>query len=84
VIRITLRLKGGVKRMTLPGECVNAEETKCYECGTSLFIEVCQSAAGYYVGFMCYECEEPYSRESGYYNTKAEAQEALDNKTYTR
>ena len=29
--------------MTLPGECVNATRTDCYECGSELIIEVCVS-----------------------------------------
>ncbi len=47
---------------------------------------VMQSAAGYYIG-RAYKDQEfdfigPYSRESGYYATEAEAQAELDNNTF--
>ena len=63
--------------MTLPGECINATQTVCIECGTTLDLEVLCSAAGYYIGFFCPECG-PYSRESGYYRSRGEAETALD------
>ena len=69
--------------MTLPGECVNATRTACYECGTELTIDVCVSAAGYYLGFFCPKCG-PYSRESGYFPTREAAQEALNSGCYGR
>jgi hypothetical protein len=69
--------------MTLPGECVNDTETECYVCKRKLKIEVCKSAAGYYIGFYCLNCG-PYSRESGYYRTIEEAQKDLDNESYFR
>lgn len=45
-------------------------------------LNVFRSAAGYYVGRYC--DEGPYSRESFYYNTSAQAQEALDSNQYSR
>jgi ribosomal protein L37AE/L43A len=69
--------------MTLPGECVNDVETTCVECGEHMKIQVCRSAAGYYVGFWCDRCG-PYSRESGYYPTAEAAQKALDTDNYYR
>ena len=45
--------------------------------------QVLRSAAGYYVGFFCPRCG-PYSRESGYYASFDEAQEALDSGLYFR
>lgn len=69
--------------MTLPGECVNATRTACYECGTELTIRVCVSAAGYYLGFFCPNCG-PYSRDSGYFPTREAAQEALNSGYYGR
>lgn len=49
-----------------------------------LELQVCQSAAGYYVGTWCPE-EGPVSRESQeYYATRAEAQAALDQNTFTQ
>ena len=75
-----LFLKGG-ESMTLPGECVNDTQTACMECGTALDIQVLCSAAGYYVGFFCPHCG-PYSRESGYYASREEAEQALSNGFY--
>ena len=62
--------------MTLPRECVNDTQTVCVECGALLEIQVCKSMAGYYVGFFCPHCG-PYSRESGYYRNREEAELAL-------
>jgi hypothetical protein len=64
--------------MALPGECVNATRTVCSECGTELALKTCASAAGYYIGFFCPHCG-PYSRESGYYASREEAEQALNN-----
>jgi hypothetical protein len=69
--------------MTLPGECVLDTQTVCMECGTALGIQVLCSAAGYYVGFFCPYCG-PYSRESGYYPTREDAEWALNNGNYGR
>jgi len=63
--------------MTLPSECVNETQTACMECNTSLTIQVLSSAAGYYIGFFCPECG-PYSRESGYFHSRGEAETVLD------
>ncbi|MFZ2489849.1 MAG: hypothetical protein WA208_00055 [Thermoanaerobaculia bacterium] len=46
----------------------------CRDCGVTLELEVLQ-AARFYVGTMC-ACG-PYSRESGYFETRAEAELAL-------
>ena len=62
--------------MALPGECVSDTRTICIECGTELNIEVLVSAAGYYIGFFCPQCG-PYSRESGYYRSREEAEKSL-------
>lgn len=37
---------------------------------------VCKSAAGYYIGRYCNE--GPYSRESGYFRTREDAENALN------
>ena len=63
--------------MPLSGECVNDTQTVCIECGTALTIQVLCTVAGYYIGFICPECG-PYSRESGYYRSRDEAETALD------
>ena len=69
--------------MTLPGECVFDTQTVCMECGTALDIQVLCSAAGYYIGFLCPECG-PYSRESGYFRSREEAEKALNSGIYGR
>lgn len=48
----------------------------CPDCNRELKLQVCKSAAGYYLGTYC-NCG-PYSRESGYFDTEAEAKEALN------
>lgn len=64
----------------LPGETIHSGAPNvCDECGTKLVEQVCQSAAGYYIGTQC-QCG-PYSRESHYYETQEQAQSDLDNKT---
>lgn len=49
-------------------------------------LEVCKSAAGYYIGRMCWNeefngFEEPYSRESGYM-TEEEARKGLKTRNF--
>lgn len=69
--------------MTLPGETIGSGGPNvCEDCKTHVKPEVLQSAAGYYIGTWC-KCG-PYSRESGYYDTKAMAQVALANNDYQR
>lgn len=69
--------------MALTGECVRASRTACIECGAELSIKVCVSAAGYYIGFFCPNCG-PYSRESGYYSSRDEAETALSRGLFSR
>ena len=69
--------------MTLPGECFNDSLTTCIECGAELPIKVCVSAAGYYIGFFCPHCG-PYSRESGYYRSREEAEMILGSGLFNR
>lgn len=50
-------------------------------------LEVLRSAAGWYIGRLCIDsdgCQQPYSRESGYYLTKEAAETALINDNYFR
>ncbi len=47
----------------------------CTDCKIELKLRVMSSGAGYYLGTCC-NCG-PYSRESGYYNSREEAQQAL-------
>jgi transposase-like protein len=45
---------------------------------------VYRSNAGFYIGYKCPGCGQPYSRESGYYNTREEAQKDFDSGVYGR
>lgn len=47
----------------------------CSDCKTELHYEVMRSNAGYYVGTGC-ECG-PYSRESGYFRKREDAEKQL-------
>ena len=66
--------------MVLPGETIghlvgtNLEEC-CELCNKPFELKVCRSGAGYYIGTQC--CLGPNSRESGYYNTRDDAETAL-------
>ena len=66
----------------LPGETIEsgASNTCCNE---KLVLQVLMSCAGYYIGTQCPHCG-PYSRESGYYKTKAAAEKALATDNYSR
>jgi len=65
----------------LPGETIlSGASPVCSECGTKLQMQVCRSAAGFYIGTIC-KCG-PYSRESDYFRTRETAQEELDNNTW--
>lgn len=60
-----------------PGETIGSGASDvCKNCEQKLELQVCKSAAGYYIGTQCY-CG-PYSRESDYYATHEEAAEALE------
>ena len=58
----------------LNGECGHDGKT-CNECRQKLVLQVQRSAAGYYLGTQCY-CG-PYSRESGYFRSREDAEKAL-------
>lgn len=49
---------------------------KCLDCDCDLPLKVCQSAAGFYAGTWCDNCG-PYSRESGYFRTREEAEDEV-------
>jgi len=60
----------------LPRETIHSGASRvCEDCGTSVVEKVMRSAAGFYIGTEC-SCG-PYSRESGYYKTREEAEKAL-------
>lgn len=62
--------------MALPGELKGFDGTTCENCGTPLKLEILRSAAGHYLGYFCPVCG-PYSRETGYYGARAEAETEL-------
>jgi hypothetical protein len=51
--------------MALEGELKGFNGVTC-TCGAKLTLQVCRSAAGYYLGYFC-TCSGPISRETGYY-----------------
>lgn len=60
----------------LKGESVFDQRLKkCNDCGKRLELQVCQSAAGFYIGTMC-DCG-PYSRESMYFPDRKIAENVL-------
>ncbi len=69
--------------MALLGECIPTTSAVCLQCGADLPVKVWQSAAGFYIGFFCPNCG-PYSRESGYFPVREEAEQALTNGNYGR
>lgn len=69
--------------MTLQGETLaTGAPTVCPDCGDTVTAKVYASAAGYYVGTWC-QCG-PYTRESGYYRHRSDAERDLDDGTYFR
>lgn len=66
--------------MVMPGETVRATTHPCPDCKKTMTLEVLH-ASGYYLGFWCHnpDCPEPgpYSRETDYFATRAQAEEAL-------
>ena len=66
----------------LPGETIGSGASNMC-CGKVLKFQVLCSGGGYYIGTFCRNCG-PYSRESGYYGSSKEAQEALDSGAFGR
>ena len=59
-----------------PGETIaTGAASTCEDCNKKMKNEVMFSAAGHYIGTWC-KCG-PYSRESGYYDTRELAEAAL-------
>lgn len=69
--------------MVMKGETVATGATleACEFCGVVPQLQVCHSAAGFYVGYWC--CM-PYSRESGYYPSWKVANAALESGVFGR
>jgi hypothetical protein len=62
----------------LPGETTEGELTRsCTECSAELPLGVCKSPAGYFIGYWCNSCG-PAGRETGYFGTDREANDALE------
>lgn len=53
------------------------DSIKCEDCKSEMPIEVLRSPAGFYIGRFCPQCG-PYSRDSGYHNTRIQAQIMLE------
>lgn len=63
--------------MAFEGELNGTEGTTCMDCGAKLPLKICMSAAGYYLGYECLCCG-PYSRESGYFRSREDAEKELE------
>lgn len=64
--------------MAIPGETVGTgEPVECPDCKKTMCLRVLESGAGCYLGYDCDQCFGPYSRETGYYATREEAEVAL-------
>ena len=62
--------------MALPGETLYSGAPRtCPDCGSELVSRVCRAGACFYIGSCC-RCG-PYSRESGYFASCAEAEAIL-------
>ena len=69
--------------MTLPGETIaSGAPPRCPDCAVMPRIDVYRSGAGFYIGTYC-QCG-PYTRESGYYRNRDQAQAALHSGRYGR
>jgi predicted RNA-binding Zn-ribbon protein involved in translation (DUF1610 family) len=62
--------------MAVPAEVRTDKIIECSDCGELLPLDVQESAAGYYIGYLCPNCG-PYGRSSCYYSTHMAAAEAL-------
>lgn len=54
----------------------DSKEIVCEDCIDVMKLAVCQSNAGFYLGFWCNHCG-PWDRVSDYYGTREDAEEAL-------
>lgn len=69
--------------MAMPGETINlGAPSTCEDCGVHVQLEVLRGNAGAYIGTQC-NCG-PYSRESGYYDSMADARADLETDTWIR
>ena len=64
------------------GETIATGAPSCPDCGVDLELSVLRSGAGFYIGTMC-DCG-PYSRESAYFDSHEEAEEALKDGAFGR
>ena len=62
--------------MAIQGELSGLSGAACDSCQRKLELQVCESAAGFYLGYVCPSCG-PWSRETGYYGNREEAEAEL-------
>ena len=62
--------------MALPGEILGAKLHAQCDCGEIIPLGLCRSVPGFYLGYVCPKCG-PYSRETAYYSTERQIQNAL-------
>jgi tRNA(Ile2) C34 agmatinyltransferase TiaS len=58
-------------------DTVETPTMTCMSCGYEMKLQVLSSGAGFYLGFRCPRCG-PYARESGYYETREQAEQSLE------
>ncbi len=69
--------------MSLPGETIaDGAAPRCEDCAKMPRLDVYESGGGWYIGTYCH-CG-PYTRESGYYPSREDAQGALQAGGYGR
>ena len=69
--------------MTLPHETIaTGADPRCSDCGSMPALGVYRSGAGFYIGSWC-GCG-PYTRESGYFATREQAEQAFKRGGYER
>jgi hypothetical protein len=62
--------------MAVDGELSGLKGVTCSDCETELPLQVLSTPAGYYLGYFCPHCG-PYSRETGYYKKREQAEAEL-------
>jgi hypothetical protein len=67
----------------LSGETIESgAPSVCPDCEVALELQVLRSGGGHYIGTQC-NCG-PYSRESGYYKSREEADSALSSDSFKK
>jgi hypothetical protein len=76
-MKLTKKQLQSIIQEVIAGETVGGTPSTNCDCGAEMPLAVQRSGAGYYLGYFCPNCG-PYSRESGYYDTREEAQADME------